>query len=422
MIDLKVLRQSPNTIQETLDNRFIKLDLNTIKVLDANILQTKQKTEELKQQRNKAAVLLSDKTIKGEERETAILENRNLGQKIKQLDDEIRNLEEQRNKQISFIPNFLDSETPLGKSEQSNKEIHKFGTPPTFNFPPRRHYEIAEKLNILDIPRGVKLAKSRFAILKNKGAMLERAIAQFMLDLHLSEHGYQELSVPFLVNSNCLYNTSQLPKFADDLFQTTDGLFLIPTAEVPLTNIYKDEILAEENLPLQFVAHTPCFRSEAGSYGKDTKGLIRQHQFSKVELVWLTHPEKSEEAHQKLLAHAETVLKKLELPYRTVLLCSGDIGFAAAKCYDIEVWLPGENHYREISSCSNCWDFQARRGNLKYYPKGGGKARFLHTLNGSGLAVGRTWIAIVENYQQEDGSIKIPKILQPYMKGLTKIS
>ena len=300
--------------------------------------------------------------------------------------------------------------------------MRKVGKLPDFSFSPKAHYEIAEKLGILDIKRGVKIAKSRFAFLKGAGALLERALARFMLDLHLEQHNYTEYSPPYLVNSNVIYGTGQLPKFEEDLFKTEENLYLIPTAEVPLTNIYAGEILKEEELPMQFVGYTPCFRSEAGSYGKDTKGLLRQHQFSKVELVWLTHPKKSEEAHEMLLRHAETVLEKLELPYRTIILCSADIGFAATKCYDIEVWIPAENTYREISSCSNCWDFQARRANIKYYPKEGGKACLVHTLNGSGLAVGRTWIAVVENYQQEDGSIKIPKILQPYMNGLTSIN
>ena len=420
MIDPKILREDSAKIKNCLSHRKIDFDLEKLLSLEKEFLQTKKENEELQSQRNLASQSIQKEST--EKKENLKNSLRDLRNQIQTNDIKIKELEVQKNKLASFLPNILHPDTPLGTTETDNVEVRKVGKLPDFSFSPKAHYEIAEKLGMLDIKRGVKIAKSRFAFLKGAGALLERALARFMLDLHLEQHNYTEYSPPYLVNSNVIYGTGQLPKFEEDLFKTEENLYLIPTAEVPLTNIYAGEILKEEELPMQFVSYTPCFRSEAGSYGKDTKGLLRQHQFSKVELVWLTHPEKSEEAHEMLLRHAETVLEKLELPYRTIILCSADIGFAATKCYDIEVWIPAENTYREISSCSNCWDFQARRANIKYYPKEGGKACLVHTLNGSGLAVGRTWIALVENYQQEDGSIKIPKILQPYMNGLTSIN
>ncbi len=419
MIKLKILRENSAKIKECLSYRGVDFDLEKLLSLEKEFLLVKKENEELQNQRNLASQFIREESAENKENlKTSIRDLRN---QIQTNDAKIKKLEEQRNKLASFLPNILHPDTPIGKNETENIEVRKVGGIPNFSFSPKSHYRIAEKLGILDIKRGVKIAKSRFTFLKGAGALLERALARFMLDLHLEQHNYTEWTPPYLVSANTVYGTGQIPKFEEDLFKTTDGLYLIPTAEVPLTNIYAGEILKEEDLPMQFVSYTPCFRREAGTYGKDTKGLIRQHQFSKVELVWMTRPEKSEEAHQMLVRHAETVLEKLELPYRTVILCSGDIGFAATKCYDIEVWIPAENTYREISSCSNCWDFQARRAGLKYYPKEGGKARLVHTLNGSGLAVGRTWVALVENYQQEDGSIKIPKILQPYMNGLTSI-
>lgn len=419
MLALKILRENPQIIEENLKARQIKLNLGSLIDLDKEILLNQQVVEKKKQQRNSSSQKIAKNDVVGKEKEELILKTRQLGQEIKEKDNFIKELEDGRKQLLSLLPNLLHPDTPIGENESANKEIHKKGEPQKFSFSPQSHEKIGEKLGILDIPRGVRLARSRFSLFQGKGAKLERALSQFMLDLHIEKHGYEEWQTPFLVHPSSLYNTGQLPKFKEDLFQTTDGLYLIPTAEVPLTNIYRSEVLKEENLPCQLVSYTPCFRSEAGSYGKDTKGLIRQHQFSKVELVWITHPGYSEEAHNKLLKHAETILERLELPYRTVLLCSGDIGFSAAKCYDIEVWLPSEKKYREISSCSNCWDFQARRANIKFQPKKGGKAEFVHTLNGSGLAVGRTWVALLENYQQEDGSVKIPKVLIPYMNGLT---
>jgi seryl-tRNA synthetase len=417
MIDLKVLRETPEFVANNLKARNLSLELSEIIDLDKEIVLKVKENEKKQNQRNIATQRIAKKEVMKEEKEKLILQTRQLAQNIKENSESIKQLEEKRKEQLSWIPNFLQKEVPLGKDELANKQIKKAGEQKEFAFSPKPHYELGEKLGILDIARGVKMSRSRFSLLKGAGAMLDRALAQFMLDIHKEQHGYQEWQTPFLVHPSSLFHTGQLPKFHEDLFQTTDGLYLIPTAEVSLTNIYRDEVLKESELPLQLTAYTPCFRREAGSYGKDTKGLIRQHQFSKVELVWITHPEQSEEAHQKLLLHAETILERLELPYRTMLLCSGDTGFSASKCYDIEVWLPSENTYREISSCSNCLDFQARRANIKY--QSASKKRFVHTLNGSGLAIGRTWIAILENYQREDGSIKIPKALHNYTNGLT---
>ena len=418
MIDLQILRKNPEMVKKNLTVRNVFFDIESLLILDKKITISTGKIEKKQNQRNVVSEQIAKNLVDDAQKQQLVKKTRELGKQIKEDLEAIRILKEDRKKQLSNIPNLLHVDVPWGEDEKNNKEICKVGEPTKFSFVPKSHGELGTKLGILDIARGVKIARSRFAFFKGAGAMLERILTQFMLDLHTKKHGYQEWQTPFLVAPASLYNTGQLPKFQEDLFQTTDGLYLIPTAEVPLTNIFQKEVLKEADLPFQFTAHTPCFRREVGSYGKDTKGLIRQHQFSKVELVWITHPAKSEEAHQKLLRHAESVLEKLELPYRTVLLCSGDTGFSAAKCYDIEVWIPSENTYREISSCSNCMDFQARRANIKYQPQGG-KAKFVHTLNGSGLAVGRTWLAVLENYQQEDGSIKVPKILHKYTKGLT---
>lgn len=313
------------------------------------------------------------------------------------------------------LPNKCHKDVPVGTSEEDNKIVRKWGEPKVLSFKAKEHFELGEKLGILDFERATKVAGARFTILNGHAAKLERALINFMLDVQTKEHGYQETIPPFIVNSQSLFGTGQFPKFYDDVFhlQNTD-YHLIPTAEVPVTNYFRDEILDESKLPIYMTAYTPCFRSEAGSHGRDTKGLIRQHQFNKVELVKITHPDKSYEEHEKMVANAEEILKRLELPYRVSLLCTADIGFGAAKCYDLEVWLPGQNAYREISSCSNCEDFQARRANIRF-KSGTNKPQFAHTLNGSGLAVGRTLIAILENYQREDGSVEIPKALQPYM-------
>ncbi|HEX4922827.1 MAG TPA: serine--tRNA ligase [Bdellovibrionales bacterium] len=341
---------------------------------------------------------------------------RALGQEIKALEERSQAAQAQVDSILHGLPNKLHESVPAGKSAADNKVVRAYGEPKKFGFKAREHWELGEKNGLIDFERAGKIAGARFAILKGGLARLERALINFMLDLHTTEHGYRETIPPFIVNSNSLFGTGQLPKFKEDLFhlEGTD-YFLIPTAEVPVTNYYMNETLNEEDLPIAYTAYTPCFRSEAGSYGKDTKGLIRQHQFNKVELVRFTHPDESYAQHEALTSHAEEVLKRLELPYRTAALCSGDIGFGSAKTYDIEVWLPGQNAFREISSCSNYEDFQARRGNIRFKPAGGGKPQFVHTLNGSGLAVGRTLIAIMENYQQEDGKIAVPKALHGYM-------
>jgi seryl-tRNA synthetase len=325
---------------------------------------------------------------------------------------------------LTNLPNLPHESVPIGADETANMEVRRVGEPREFDFEPKDHVDLGEALGILDIERAAKIAGSRFSILKGAGARLERALINFMLDVHSTEHGYSETVPPFIVNANALFGTAQLPKFEADLFKLTDerGFYLIPTAEVPVTNYHADEILNASDLPLYYTAYTPCFRSEAGSYGRDTRGLIRQHQFEKVELVKVCLPETSEAEHERLTRDAERILQLLGLPYRTMVLSTGDMGFAAAKTYDIEVWLPSQNTYREISSCSNCTDFQARRMNLRFRRAGGAKPEYAHTLNGSGLAVGRTWIAILENYQQADGSIIVPEVLQQYMNGLEKIA
>jgi len=335
---------------------------------------------------------------------------------------------------LAQIPNLPLADVPVGKSEQENVEVRKWGEPPKFDFAPKPHWELGEQLGILDFERAAKLSGARFAVYWAAGARLERALISFMLDIHTREHGYTEVLPPFMVNSKSLYGTGQLPKFAEDLFRCVDeqgyepGVYrendhwLIPTAEVPVTNLYRDEVLEDAELTRSLTAYTPCFRSEAGSYGKDVRGIIRQHQFQKVELVKFARPEDSEAEHEKLTRDAEAILERLQLPYRRMLLCTGDMGFSSAKTYDLEVWLPGQNLYREISSCSNFLDFQARRANIRYKPKGQNKSALVHTLNGSGLAVGRTWLAIVENYQQADGTVQVPEALVPYMGGQRTIA
>jgi seryl-tRNA synthetase len=341
------------------------------------------------------------------------------------MDEKVKDLNLKLNNLLIELPNSLEDDVPEGKSEDENQFIKSWGEKPQFSFNPLDHVQIGEKLNQMDFKRGVKISGSRFVLLRGQLALLERALSTFMIETHLNDDEFEEISPPFLVKEHALFGTGQLPKFSDDLFHTTDNRWLIPTAEVPLTNIVSNEIIDKNNLPLRFVANTPCFRSEAGAAGSDTRGMIRQHQFSKVEMVFVTHPTKSNEELEYLVSCAEKILQKLKLPYRVMMLCSGDVGFSAKKTYDLEVWLPGQNSgqglYREISSCSNCGDFQARRMNAKFKDKVSNEIDFLHTLNGSGLAVGRTMIAILENYQQKDGSIVIPDALLPYMRGLKKI-
>ncbi len=422
MIDIKLLRSEPELIKTSIKNRGGDIDLDQLLDLDKQRREIIFELDQIKQKRNENSSLIGKGNLEAEAKKALIEETRNLGEVIKEKNAKTKELEDEIDAIAMGIPNLLHDSTPIGKSEDDNKEVHTWGDIPVFDFEHKHHADLAEKLDVLDFVRGVKLAHSRFTLVKGIGARLERALANFMLDIHTGEFGYTEMIPPVLVNTQTITGTGQLPKFEEDLFRTTEGLYLIPTSEVPLTGVFGNEIVKEESLPHYFTAFTPCFRSEAGSYGKDTKGYIRQHQFNKVELVKIVHPEKSFEELESLLKQAEEVLKRLELPYRVVSLCSGDIGFSAAKCYDIEVWIPSEHKYREISSCSNCTDFQARRSNIRFKPAEGGKTRFVHTLNGSGMAIGRTVVAILENYQNEDGSVTIPKELVPYMGGLTKIS
>ncbi len=370
--------------------------------------------DDLRAEQNRASEEIASLKKEKKDASDILKKMQEVAKRLKEIKTEQQEVEEKLSAFKLDQPNKRHSSVPAGKSSEENRVERVWGEKPKFGFEPKDHVAIGEGLGILDFERAAKVAGSRFAVLKGLGAKLERALINFMLDLHAKENGYTEVLPPFMVNAKALTGTGQLPKFEGDLFKTTAGYYLVPTAEVPLTNLYADEILAEENLPISLTAYTPCFRSEAGSYGKDVKGLIRQHQFNKVELVKFTHPEKSYEALEKLTSDAESVLQKLGLHYRVVTLCTGDIGFAAAKTYDIEVWLPGQNAYREISSCSNCEDFQAKRANIRFRAKGG-KPQFVHTLNGSGLAVGRTLIAILEQCQQKDGKIQIPEALNSYL-------
>jgi seryl-tRNA synthetase len=376
------------------------------------------------------------KAGKNDEASAVMDETRALKDKLDELDNAASALDEQLRLSLARVPNLTRDEVPAGVSEADNKVVITWGEQKKFDFTPKPHWDIGESLGILDLERAAKLSGARFAVYMGAGARLERALISFMLDMHTQKHGYKEVLPPFMVNSKSLYGTGNLPKFAEDLFRCSDAdieaatrgeykdndHWLIPTAEVPVTNLYRDEILDEARLPISFTAYTPCFRAEAGAAGKDTRGIIRQHQFQKVEMVKFTRPEESDAEHEKLTRNAEEILEVLDLPYRRVLLCAGDTGFSSAKTYDLEVWLPGQNLYREISSCSNFDAFQARRANIRYRPSGPkAKPEFVHTINGSGLAVGRTWLAILENYQQADGSVEIPEAIRPYMGGLDKI-
>jgi seryl-tRNA synthetase len=372
--------------------------------------------ERLKAERNKASAEIAAAKKAGQNVDARVTEMRGAGDRIKQLDAELAQVEEDFKSLALSLPNIPHESVPYGKSADENVEQKKWGEIRKFAFQPKDHVDLGSGLGILDLDRGAKVTGARFAFLRGAGARLERALMNFMLDIATREHGYTELWTPYMVNRATMTGTGQLPKFEQDLFKLQGhDYFLIPTAEVPVTNFFRDEILDEKDLPISMTAYTPCFRSEAGSYGKDTRGLIRQHQFDKVELVKFAHPDRSYEDHERLTRDAELVLERLELPYRRMLLCGGDMGFGAAKCYDLEVWLPSAGTYREISSCSNFEDFQARRSNVKFRPGPAEKPRFVHTINGSGLAVGRTWLAILENYQQEDGSVKVPKALVPYI-------
>lgn len=426
MLDLHYVRENLETVRIALNNRNFPTDLlDKFAELDIERRRVIGESDRLNQLRNSSSREIGElmKSGKRDDAEAKKAEVAGVKEKQAELDKQRDDAENEMRDLLSQLPNVPATDVPVGKDESANVEVRKWGEPREFNFEVKDHVDLGEALGILDQERAVKITGSRFAILNGAGARLERALVNFMLDVHTTEHGYTETLPPFMVNQKSLFGTGQLPKFADDLFHLTDerGFSLIPTAEVPVTNYHGEEILDAKDLPKHYTAYTPCFRSEAGSYGRDTRGLIRQHQFEKVELVKVCLPENSEDEHEAMTANAERILQLLGLPYRTVVLSTGDMGFGAVKTYDIEVWLPSQNTYREISSCSNCGDFQSRRMNMRFKRAGNAKTEFPHTLNGSGLAVGRTWIAILENYQQADGSILIPEVLQPFMNGLEKI-
>jgi seryl-tRNA synthetase len=420
MLDLNFVRENLPRVEEMLRQRGADpaAVLKDFRELDTQRRHAITEAETMKAQRNRASEDISKLKKSGQDASVAIAETKELREQIQQREKVAADLHARLREILSGIPNMPHESVPAGHSAEENLEVRRWGAPPKFDFTPKPHWELGAELGVLDLERAVKLTGARFAVYWDLGAKLERALANFMLDLHTREHGYTEVLPPYLVNSESMYGTGQLPKFAADSFRVPHGekdLWLIPTAEVPVTNLYRDEVLDAARLPISLTAYTPCFRSEAGSYGKDVRGIIRQHQFQKVELVKFALPENSYEEHEKLTRNAETVLQKLGLHYRTIALCTGDMGAASAKTYDIEVWLPGQQLFREISSCSNFESYQARRANVRYRPEGKNKTEFVHTLNGSGLAVGRTWVAIVENYQQADGSVVIPEVLRPYI-------
>src|SRR5271167_3938030 len=420
MLDLNFVRDNLALVEEKLRQRGMNPAeaLRDFVAIDAERRQAITAAETLQAHRNRASEEIAKLKKSGQDASAQINETKELREQIAQSEKKAAEQEATLRDLLTSIPNLPHPSVPVGKGEGDNVEARRWGTPPHFDFKPKPHWELGEQLGVLDLERAAKITGARFAVYWALGARLERALANFMLDLHTREHGYTEVLPPYLVNSESMYGTGQLPKFAQDSFRVPHGekdLWLIPTAEVPVTNLYRGEVLDAAKLPISLTAYTPCFRSEAGSYGKDVRGIIRQHQFQKVELVKFSRPENSYDELEKLTHDAETVLQKLGLHYRVVTLCTSDIGFSAAKTYDLEVWLPGQSLFREISSCSNFETFQARRANIRYRPEGKSKTEFLHTLNGSALAVGRTWVAIVENYQQADGSVRIPEALQPYM-------
>ena len=422
MIDVKLIRENIELVEENLRKRRSKVSLDKLKSLEHERLNLLKEVEQDRAKKNEASKKIGEYMKSGnkEEAEKIKEDMKNFTESLNKKEEKLAELEESVNNEILYLPNMLSEDVPEGDDEHANKEIIRWGEPRKFDFEVKDHVDVALGLDILDIERAVRMSRTRFSLMKGKGAALERALINFMLKKHTSEHGYTEYVPPMLVNGRTMTGTGQLPKFEEDLFKTTDdpALYLIPTAEVPLTNIYREEIIPENMLPIYATAYTPCFRSEAGSYGRDMRGLIRQHQFDKVELVKVCAADKSKEEHEKMLKDAESILQALELPYRVVVLSSGDIGNAAYKTFDIEVWLPSQNTYREISSVSNCWDYQARRMQMR--TRRNGKTELVHTLNGSGIAVGRTWIAILENYQQADGSVIIPEALIPFT-GFDKI-
>lgn len=421
MLDVHLLRSDIDAIAKRLSSRGYQLDVAQFQLLEGERKSIQTRTQELQAKRNSASKQIGVAKSKGEDVTAIMNEVAGLGDELKQAELQLEAVQEKLKAMLMTVPNTPHESVPVGKDETQNKEVSRWGTPRTFGFAPKDHVEIGEKLGLLDFENAVKLSGARFSVLHGPLARLHRALAQFMLDVHTQEHGYNEVYVPYLVNAESVQGVTSLQKFEEDLFKVEkQNLYLISTAEVPVTNLVRDTIIDAKNLPLKFVAHTPCFRSEAGSYGKDTRGMIRQHQFDKVEIVQIVHPDESHKVHEELTGNAEAILQKLELPYRKMLLCTGDIGFSSAKTYDLEVWLPGQQAYREISSCSNYEAFQARRMQARFR-NAQGKPELVHTLNGSGLAVGRTLVAILENYQNADGSVTIPAALKAYLPGLEKL-
>ncbi len=423
MLDVKLLRENLDEVKARLATRGGKIDWDEFVALDRARRDALANIERLKEKKNRLSGEIGKLKKSGADASPLMREGEEVSEAIRSSEGPLAEIEAKFERFMLTVPNLPNPDVKIGKNENDNREVRRWGEPPKFDFEPKNHWDIGEELAILDFTRAAKIAGARFAVYRDAGARLERALINFMLDLHTSENGYKEMLPPALVNRTSLIGTGQLPKFEEDLFHLAPGdYFLIPTAEVPLTNLHRGEMLEREELPIKYVAYTPCFRSEAGSYGKDVRGLIRLHQFNKVEMVKFTETESSYDELEKMVRNAEEVLQRLKLPYRVVELCTGDLGFGAAKTYDLEVWLPGQNAYREISSCSNCEDFQARRANIRYRKEKKGRPLFVHTLNGSGLAVGRTLVAVLENYQQKDGSVIIPEALRPYMGGLARIS
>ncbi len=423
MLDPQLLRNNPEEVKTAMQRHGADLDLEVFNALETQRKDIQVKTQNLQNERNKRSKSIGMAKAKGEDIQPLLDSVSQLGDELKAAETELQGIQSKLQAIQLSLPNILADDVPLGKDEENNVELRKWGVIPQYDFDVKDHVDLGQSLAGIDFEAGAKIAGSRFVTLSGPLARLQRALTQFMLDMHVDQHGYKETYVPYLVNKDSLLGTGQLPKFEEDLFKISDDspYYLIPTAEVPVTNLVRDEIIAADQMPLKFVAHTPCFRSEAGAYGRDVRGMIRQHQFEKVELVQVVKASDSEQAHEQLTQHAESILQALNLPYRLMLLCSGDTGFSATKTYDLEVWLPGQEAYREISSCSNFNDFQARRLKARWRNPETGKPELVHTINGSGLAVGRTLIAVMENYQQADGSIKVPDALQPYMGKVTSI-
>lgn len=422
MHDIKLIRENPEVFDAGMKARGLDINSKIVLELDESVRKLKDELQHLQTKRNEVAKQIPTVKSQGGDISSLLAEGEQIKKQIPELEAKLAEVSEKLDSILESHPNIPEDVVPFGADENGNKEIKRHLEPKTFSFKPKEHFELGEALGLMDFDQTAKISGSRFVTLKGGLARMERALASFMLDIHTNKFGYTEVSPPMLVKSEAVYGVGQLPKFEEDLFKTTNDYYLISTSEVSLTNLVADKILTEEELPLRFTAYTNCFRSEAGSAGRDTRGMIRQHQFSKVEMVSITSEKDSKEEHERMLSAAEEVLKQLELPYRVMMLCSGDMGFCSQKTYDIEVWLPGQNKYREISSCSNCGSFQARRMKARYKEHNGSKNILVHTLNGSGLAIGRTMVAILENYQNEDGSITIPKNLVPYMGGITKIS